>query len=195
MNLRSHRSIHLLLAAASLGASSIACSGGAGEKTQSTDEAWLHTKSDSVLPGTFNSAMSIFQVSQTTFQMTSNHGVLTPSPFLQTFMDLQPTTFDFAPVHMSPDWPAPDGTVYADNVTVNGLNITLEGSNIVARVNVSADLFYVTVSFYTPNAGVRVDPSTVVEDRDVVEPFGRVTTVPVGATQFSSRKMMLTEPS
>ncbi len=162
MNLRSHRPIHLLLATVALGASTIACSGGAGEKTQATDEAWLSTKSDTVLPGTFNSAMSIFQVSQTTFQMTSNHGVLTPSPFLQSFMGLQPTTFDFTPVHMSPPSPVPDGTVSAESVNVSGLSITLDGNNIVASVVVSADLWYTTDHFYTPDAGVRIDPSNVV---------------------------------
>ena len=163
MNKYTLRSFALLTLAASAAAPLVlGCSGAEGEHAGSTDDAIIVTTSLAIAKPTFDSAMGIIGVSQANAEVNSNHGVVTPSAVMTSLLGIKPASFDFTPTHMSPPWPAPDGTLNADHVLVNNMSVTLDGSTVLASLTVSADLSYDADSWTSPSFKVHVDPSTVV---------------------------------
>lgn len=159
MKLRSIRSLTLAFAASSLGVT--ACSGAPGDGAASTEEAYVHTKSFVIAEKTFDSAMITMGIPSVSFQMTDGNGTLTPPPLLAALAGLQSVSVQFGGAHMSPDWPAPDGTAYAQSVTVNGVSIVMDGASILASATVSAEIHYVADHWYNPSTYITVDPSAI----------------------------------
>ena len=163
MNNHTLRSFALLTLAASAAAPlALGCSGAEGEHAGSTDDAIIITKSVAIAKPSFDAAMAFVGVSQANAEVNANHGVVTPSAVMTNYLGIKPASFDFAPTHMTPSWPAPDGTLYADHVLVNNMSVTLDGSSVLASLTVSADLSYDADSSFSPSFKVHVDPSTVV---------------------------------
>jgi hypothetical protein len=139
-----------------------ACSGAGAESTSSTDEAWTHTKVVTESKATFDSTMTLLGVSKTSLQVTNGHGVLTPPALVQQLLNVRPSTYEFASAHMTPPWPAPDGTLRADSIAVSGASITLSGDAVVATMTMTGELSYRADAWSVSNVMVHVDPSTVV---------------------------------
>ena len=147
------------LAAGSLGVS--ACAVEHGDGAASTDQAYVHTKAVGIFGKTFDSLMITAGVPSVAFTMTDGNGTLTPPPLLAQLANLTPVTVQFGGAHMSPDWPAPDGTAYAKSVSVTGVTVSLEATDIVASATISAEIWYEADHWYNPSAYVTVDPSPV----------------------------------